>query len=320
MDSSALGPTAREEEPHFWQLGGARARCLRARPHPLRRRDRARAAARPARRVVLGRDLRVQGDGRAEGAAALLQRPQRPPHRDRRDARPQPVLDQHVAVVHARPALLRARPQRRDQHDRADALGGAHARRADPRRLLRLAGPEQAGRDPDPQARALAARGDGADGAADRPRDPSVPRGPARLLHVPAAGAGPVRAGADRADRALRRRARVLRRRARPAAAVADRGARHVRLQLRAGRRVGRRHDRRAEAARAGREGAGAHQARSLGAALRPPGDAAPRAPPLARAHRRRAASPASSRRSRPAGRSKARRSPATPPPGRPSR
>ena len=40
------------------------------------------------------------------------------------------------------------------------------------------------------------------------------------------------------------------RRRARPAPAVADRGARRLRLQLRAGRRVGRRHDRRAEAAR----------------------------------------------------------------------
>ena len=26
VDSSALGPTAREEEPHFWQVGGARSR------------------------------------------------------------------------------------------------------------------------------------------------------------------------------------------------------------------------------------------------------------------------------------------------------
>ena len=42
---------------------------------------------------------------------------------------------------------------------------------------------------------------------------------------------------------------RLLRRRARPAPAVADRGARHLRVQLRAGRRVGRGHDRRAEAA-----------------------------------------------------------------------
>ena len=93
-------------------------------------------------------------------------------------------------------------------------------------------------------------------------RDPPVPRGPARLLHVPAPGDGAVRPGPDRADRAPRRRARVLGRRARPAPAVADRGARLLRVQLRAGRRAGRRHDRRAEAAVARREGDGAHQAR----------------------------------------------------------
>ena len=43
------------------------------------------------------------------------------------------------------------------------------------------------------------------------------------LLHVPAPGDGPVRAGPGGADRPPRRRVRVLRRRARPAAAVAGR-------------------------------------------------------------------------------------------------
>ena len=36
--------------------------------------------------------------------------------RDRRAARAQPLLDEHVAVVHARPAVLGAGAQRRDQH------------------------------------------------------------------------------------------------------------------------------------------------------------------------------------------------------------
>ena len=62
-----------------------------------------------ARRLVLGGDLRLQGDGRAEGPAALLRRPERPARRDRRAARAQPLLDQHLAVVHARPAVLGAR-------------------------------------------------------------------------------------------------------------------------------------------------------------------------------------------------------------------
>ena len=39
--------------------------------------------------------------------------------------------------LQARPALRRARPQRRDQHDRPPAPGGADARRADPRRTAR---------------------------------------------------------------------------------------------------------------------------------------------------------------------------------------
>ena len=80
------------------------------------------------------------------------------------------------------------------------------------------------------------------------------------------------------------------------------------------------RHDRRAEAARAGREGAGPHQARPRRAPLRPPDDAAAGAHALARSAPAPRASPASSRRSRPAARWRDRRSRATPPPARPSR
>ena len=63
-----------------------------------------------------------------------------------------------------------------------------------------------------------------------------LPAEPARLLHVPAPGVRPLRAGPGGADLALRRRARVLRRRPRPAPAVAGRDGRRVRVLLRARR------------------------------------------------------------------------------------
>ncbi len=94
----------------------------------------------------------------------------------------------------------------------------------------------------------------------------SPARGPARLLHVPAPGDGPVRAGPGRADRAPRRRMRLLRRRARPAPALAGRDRRRLRLQLRARRGLGRRDGRRAEAARPRREGAGPDRPRRASA------------------------------------------------------
>ena len=93
-----------------------------------------------------------------------------------------------------------------------------------------------------------------------------MPGAPARLLHVPAPGVRPVRAGPGGAGLALRRRARVLRRRARPAAAVADRDRRRIRVLLRAGRGGGGRHGVRAQAARPGREGAGGGGPRARGA------------------------------------------------------
>ena len=57
-------------------------------------------------------------------------------------ARPQPLLHQHLAELPAGAAVRRARPQRRDQHDRPAAPGGAHARRAAGRGRLGLAGPD----------------------------------------------------------------------------------------------------------------------------------------------------------------------------------
>ena len=87
-------------------------------------------------------DLRLQGDGRAAGARRVLPGPTRRALRDRRLLRPQPLLDQHLALVQARAAVLGPRPQRRDQHDRAAAPGGADARRRDPGRRLGLPGPE----------------------------------------------------------------------------------------------------------------------------------------------------------------------------------
>ena len=190
VDSPALGPTAREEEPHFWQVGGLVADASR--------RDRVlfdllielEQRARRPRPLALGDDLRLQGDGRAEGPRRVLPRPARRALRDDRLLRPQPLLDQHLAVLQARAALLGARPQRRDQHDRAAAPGGAHAGRADPARLLRLAGPQPHDRHAGQPRRAQPRRGDGDGRAADRQRDPRPARGAAPLLHVPAPGDG----------------------------------------------------------------------------------------------------------------------------------
>ncbi len=124
-----------------------RPRGGRRRPHPLQPEGHPRGEARRPRRLLLGQDLRLQGDGQPEGARVLLRRPLRRAHGDDRGLRPQPLLDQHLALVHPRPALRRPRPQRRDQHDRAAPPGGADARSADRRGQLRLPGPEPHDRD-----------------------------------------------------------------------------------------------------------------------------------------------------------------------------
>ena len=108
-----------------------RPRRRAPRPDPLRAADRARAAARRPRPLLLGHHLRLQGDGRAEGARRVLPGPARRALRDDRLLRPQPLLDQHLALVQAGAAVLGPRPQRRDQHDRTAAPGGEDAGGAD---------------------------------------------------------------------------------------------------------------------------------------------------------------------------------------------
>ena len=234
VDSPALGPTAREEEPHFWQLAGLVPDAAKRDRDPLRAADRTRAAARRPRPLLLRHHLRLQGDGRAEGPRRVLPGPPRRALRDDRQLRPQPLLDQHLALVQARAAVLRARPQRRDQHDRTAAPGGEDALGPGPPGRLGLAGPEPDDRHPGQPRGPQPGGSDGDGGAADRRGDPRPARGPARLLHVPAPGDGAVRAGPGGADRPPRRRVRLLLRRARPAPALAGRDRGRLRLQLRA--------------------------------------------------------------------------------------
>ena len=293
VDSSALGPTAREEEPHFWQLAGLVADASR-RDHVLF-----------DLLIELEQKLGVHIPSfsattcvyKVMGAPKVLGEYypdlQRRARRDDRLLRPQPLLDQHLALLQAGPAVLGARPQRRDQHDRTAAPGGEDAGRADRARLLGLAGPQPHDRHAGQPRRLQPRRGDGDGRAADRPGDPLAARGAARLLHVPAPGDGPVRAGPGGADRPPHRRVRVLRRRPRPAAALAGRDRGRLRLQLRAGRRLGRQDDGRAEAAGARREGAGDDRSRRQALdPARPRRDAADRPRALAGAHRRRGGRP----------------------------
>ena len=255
----------------------------------LRAEDPARVRAGPARGQLLHRHRRLQGARRPAGARRLLPRPARPAREDHRGLRPQPLLDQDLARAQARPALRRARPQRRDQHDRPAAPGGQDDRRPARRGDVGLRGPQPHGRVADQPRRPHAGRGARADAAPDRQRDQGHARGAARLLHVPAPGLRPLRPGPGRAGVPPRRRVRVRGRRARAAAAVAPRDLRGPRLLLRARGRGGGGHHRRAQAVRAGREAGGADRPREgRVAAARPPPPAAAVLRALARAHRRR--------------------------------
>ena len=132
---------------------------------------------------------------------------------------------------------------------------------------------------------------------------------------------GPVRAGSGGADRPPRRRVRVLGGRARPAPPVAAREPRRLRVQLRARRRLGPGHGLRAEADGARREVHGHDRPRQAALVAAPPrGDAARGEAALAGPRRRRGDALLQGRAARRAGRSRAARSPATPPPGRPTR
>ena len=260
VDSPALGPTAREEEPHFWQIAGLVPDADRRDRVLFELADRAREASSTSTSPSFSATTCVyKVMGAPERARRLLPGPARRALRDDRLLRPQPLLDQHLALVQARAAVLGPRPQRRDQHDRAAAPGGADARRSP------IQPDASDSQDLNRTIDTLVSR-EGLSLAeamemvvppiVDEIRAPA--RGAARLLHVPAPGDGAVRPGPGRADRPPRRRVRVLGRRARPAPAVAGRD-RATTSSSAPSPASSRSHDDglRAEAARPGREGDG---------------------------------------------------------------
>ena len=250
VDSAALGPTAREEEPHFWQIAGLVA--------DARRRD----------RVLF--DLLIELEQQLDvhvpsfSATTCVYKVMGAPkvlgdyYPDLRDERFETIgcFGHNRYSTNTWPSFKRVQPFSVLGHN------GEINTIEQLRQEARMLGvPIQPGcsdsQDLNRTIDTLVSR----DGlslaeamemvrAADRRRDPRPARGPAPLLHVPAPGDGPVRAGPGGADRPPRRRVRVLRRRARPAAAVAGRDRGRLRLQLRARRRLGPRDGRRAEAAR----------------------------------------------------------------------
>ena len=124
VDSQALGATAREEEPHFWQVAGLLP--------DAKRRERLTFDLMIALETELGFHLasfsastcvyKVMGAPRVLGEYYPDLRDER--FEIDRLLRPQPLLDQHLAVVQARAAVHGPGPQRRDQHDRAAPPGG----------------------------------------------------------------------------------------------------------------------------------------------------------------------------------------------------
>ena len=175
-------------------------------------------------------------------SAALLPRPARPPRRDRLDPGPQPLLDQHVAVVQARAAVL-VLGHNGEINTIARLRQEAQMTGARPRGRIGLPGPEPDDRDPDPPARPDAGRGDRAGPPPIVNEVKQLPPGPARLLHVPAPGMGPFAQGPI----ALIARQATSTCSPSTLSAYARCGRsrrRHLRVLLRAGRRAGGRHDR----------------------------------------------------------------------------
>ena len=109
-----------------------RLRRHRPRPQGVRRPQahRARAGGRAGHllRLVVGAHARLQGDADDAAARRLLRRPPRRALRERPAAGAQPVLDEHLPVVAARPPLPLRRPQRRDQHRAGQPELDAHPR------------------------------------------------------------------------------------------------------------------------------------------------------------------------------------------------
>ena len=85
-------------------------------PRPQAHRARAGTGDRHVLRVAVVAHARLQGDADDTAAGAVLPRPAGRAVRERAAAHPQPLLDQHVPVLAARPPVPLRRPQRRDQH------------------------------------------------------------------------------------------------------------------------------------------------------------------------------------------------------------
>ena len=172
VDSPALGPTAREEEPHFWQIAGLVPDAAR--------RDRVLFEL----LIELEQQLDVHVPSfsattcvyKVMGAPKVLGEY----YPDLRDERFETIgcFGHNRYSTNTWPSFKRvqpfsvARPQRRDQHDRTAAPGGEDAGGPDPARLLGLPGPEPDDRHPGQPRGPQPRRGDGDGGAADRRGDP----------------------------------------------------------------------------------------------------------------------------------------------------
>ena len=145
---ACLGATARAAMPSFQQLVVTDADSGRASAgieldrlvlrRPQARRARAGAGPGDLLPVPVGAHPRVQGDVHHAPARRVLPRPRRRALRERHRAGAQPLLDQHLPVVAARPPVPLRRPQRRDQHGAGqrelDARPRGDARQSAPRR------------------------------------------------------------------------------------------------------------------------------------------------------------------------------------------
>ena len=142
VDPDALGAEARASLPRIEQLliAAPGLDADEAERRAFRARKRRGAVARLLRRLALVPDGHVQSSLRRRPAGGVLRRPPRPGRRGSLRRLPPALLDQHGAVVGARPAVPSPLPQRRDQRDPGERELDARARgqaRLGRRRLAR---------------------------------------------------------------------------------------------------------------------------------------------------------------------------------------
>ncbi len=197
---------ARDRADHRRQPQGRQRRRLRARAVPGAPAHREPGAGRAHQRLLhllavlpLG-DL--QGPVPRRAALDVLPRPAGPALRLELRRLPPALLDQHLAVLAARPAVPHARPQRRDQHAARqpqldeeprdpDGLAGVRrlqrGRQADrPGRQLRQRSARRGGRGAGARRALAAAHQDAAEpaGLGQADGDPAGPQGPVQLLQL----------------------------------------------------------------------------------------------------------------------------------------